>query len=433
MRIIEEKIELEKYLRSIAFTDYREIEEIEEKVKKIITDVIFRKDEAILEYTRLFDCKEIEFVDLTVKEDEIERAYLECQEEEPEFIEALKIAYENIYQYHLRQKEETWLYVKGDTILGQIIRPLEKVGIYVPGGNGSYPSTVLMNSIPAKIAGVKEIIMVTPPDKHKKINKYTLAAAKICGINKIFKVGGAQAIAALAIGTQLIPRVDKIVGPGNIYVAIAKKVLFGVVDIDSVAGPSEVLVIADSSANPKYVAADLLSQAEHDTRAKSILITTSKELAFEVVENINEMLKTNPNPIAFQSIEKNGVVIIVEDLEEAASISNIICPEHLELCCKNPEELIFKIKNAGAIFVGEFSPEPIGDYIAGPNHVLPTSGTARFFSPLGVYDFVKRVSVIKYSKDQFFKDAPLAIEVAQKEGFSFHANSLKVRLEDVQK
>nr|WP_045165533.1 histidinol dehydrogenase [Caldicellulosiruptor naganoensis] len=424
---------MERYLETISFIGYGVVEEIEKKVKKIIADVSSRKDEAVLEYTRLFDCKEMEPVDLLVKEDEIEEAYFECQEEEPKFIEALKIAYENIYQYHLKQKEETWLYTKEDSVLGQIIRPLERVGIYVPGGNGSYPSTVLMNSIPAKVAGVKEIIMVTPPDKEKKVNKYTLAAAKICGINKIFKVGGAQAIAALAIGTELIPKVDKIVGPGNIYVAIAKKLLFGVVDIDSIAGPSEVLIIADSSANPKYVAADLLSQAEHDTMARCILITTSKELAFEVVENINGMLKANPNPIASQSIEKNGAIVIIEDLEEATQIANMICPEHLELCCKEPEDLIFKIKNAGAIFVGEFSPEPIGDYIAGPNHVLPTSGTARFFSPLGVYDFVKRISVIKYSKEQFFKDAPFAIEMAEKERFLFHANSLKVRLEDVQK
>lgn len=346
-------------------------------------------------------------------------------------MQALELAYENIYQYHLKQKEETWLFTKGDTILGQIVRPLERVGIYVPGGNGSYPSTVLMNSIPAKVAGVKEIIMVTPPDKEKKINKYTLAAAKICGVNKIFKVGGAQAIAALAFGTELIPKVEKIVGPGNIYVAIAKKILFGNVDIDSIAGPSEVLIIADSFANPKYVAADLLSQAEHDAMARCILITTSQDLALEVNKKVDEMLKANPNQIAAQSIERNGVIIIVEDLDDAVEIANRICPEHLELCCKNSEDLIFKIKNAGAIFVGEFSPEPIGDYIAGPNHVLPTSGTARFFSPLGVYDFVKRISLIKYSKEQFLKDAPFAIEIAQKEGFLFHANSLKVRLEDV--
>jgi len=431
VKILKDKKELEQFLSNLDSIDYQAIEEIEDKVKKIITDVKLKKDEAILNYTRLFDCKEFELEDLIVKEEEIDRAFFECQKEDDKFVQALKLAYENIYQYHLKQKEETWLFTKDDTILGQIVRPLERVGIYVPGGNGSYPSTVLMNSIPAKVAGVKEIIMVTPPNRDKKINKYTLAAAKICGVNKIFKVGGAQAIAALAFGTEQIPKVDKIVGPGNIYVAIAKKILFGNVDIDSVAGPSEVLIIADSFANPKYVAADLLSQAEHDTMARCILITTSQDLALEVSKKVDEMLKENPNQIAAQSVERNGVIIVVEDLDDAVEIANRICPEHLELCCKNPEDLIFKIKNAGAIFVGEFSPEPIGDYIAGPNHVLPTSGTARFFSPLGVYDFVKRISLIKYSKEQFLKDAPFAIEIAQKERFLFHANSLKVRLEDV--
>lgn len=430
MKIIKDKNDLEQFLDNDS-DSYKDVEQVEEKVKKIISDVKFKKDEAVLNYTRLFDCEEFDFEDLIVKEEEIDRAFMECQKENYKFIQALEKAYENIYQYHLKQKEETWIFTKGDAILGQIIRPLEKVGIYVPGGNGSYPSTVLMNSIPAKVAGVKEIVMVTPPNREKKINKYTLAAAKICGIDKIFKVGGAQAIAALAFGTKLIPKVDKIVGPGNIYVTIAKKILFGNVDIDSVAGPSEVLIIADSFANPKYVAADLLSQAEHDIMAKCILITTSQDFALEVSKKLDEMLKLNPNPIAAQSIEENGLIIIVEDLDEAVDVANRICPEHLELYCKSAEDLVFKIKNAGAIFIGEFSPEPIGDYIAGPNHVLPTSGTARFFSPLGVYDFVKRISLIKYSKEQFLDDAPFAIEIAEKEGFLFHANSLKVRLEDV--
>lgn len=431
MRILCRKQEIENYIKTALIRKWENEEEIEQRVRRIISDVKDKKDEAVLYYTQLFDCDDICLDELQVTQEEIERAYFECEREDREFIDALNAAYKNIYEYHMRQKEESWFYVKNGSLLGQIIKPLEKVGIYVPGGKGAYPSTVLMNSIPAKVAGVEKIIMVTPPDKHKNVSKYTLAAAKICGVDKIYKVGGAQAVAALAFGTQIIPKVDKIVGPGNIYVATAKKLLFGYVDIDSVAGPSEVMVIADGSANPRYIAADLLSQAEHDPMARCILVTTSLKVAQEVSESVEKMLARFENSVALEAIEKNGVIIVVDSLSEAAEIANIIAPEHLEICCNDTEEVLLKIKNAGAIFIGEYSPEPIGDYIAGPNHVLPTSGTASFFSPLGVYDFVKRMSLIKYSKEQFLTDAPHAINIAQKEGFLFHANSLKVRLEDV--
>lgn len=431
MRILSSKQQIENYIETVKIRKWENEEEIEQKVRRIISDVKDKKDEALLYYTRLFDCEGICLGELQVSQEEIERAYFECEREDKDFIDALNTAYKNIYEYHMRQKEESWFYIKNGSLLGQIIKPLEKVGIYVPGGKGAYPSTVLMNSIPAKVAGVEKIIMVTPPDKNKSISKYTLAAAKICGIDKIYKVGGAQAVAALAFGTQIIPKVDKIVGPGNIYVATAKKLLFGYVDIDSVAGPSEVMVVADGSANPKYIAADLLSQAEHDPMARCILVTTSLQIAQEVSENVDKMLAIFENSVALESIERNGVIIVVDSLSEAAEIVNIIAPEHLEICCNDAEKILFKIRSAGAVFIGEYSPEPIGDYIAGPNHVLPTSGTASFFSPLGVYDFVKRMSLIKYSKEQFLTDAPYAINIAQKEGFIFHANSLKVRLEDV--
>jgi len=431
VRILNSKQQVENYIEMAQIRKWENEEEIEQKVRQIISDVKDKKDEALLYYTRLFDCEGICLDELQVSQEEIERAYFECEREDKDFIDALNTAYKNIYEYHMRQKEESWFYIKNGSLLGQIIKPLEKVGIYVPGGKGAYPSTVLMNSVPAKVAGVEKIIMVSPPDKNKSISKYTLAAAKICGIDEVYRVGGAQAVAALAFGTQIIPKVDKIVGPGNIYVATAKKLLFGYVDIDSVAGPSEVMVIADESANPKYIAADLLSQAEHDPMARCILVTTSLQVAQEVSENVEKMLAIFENSVAMEAIEKNGVIIVVESLFEAAEIANIIAPEHLEICCNDTEEVLFKIKNAGAIFIGEYSPEPIGDYIAGPNHVLPTSGTASFFSPLGVYDFVKRMSLIKYSKEQFFSDVQHAINIAQKEGFLFHANSLKVRLEDV--
>lgn len=431
MQILKEENTIKNFLEGLDLFTNQRLNEIEEKVKEIIEEVRTNKDSAIVNYTKLFDSPDFDLNDLIVKDEEIEQAYLECKKEDMEFISALEVAYKNIYEYHSKQKEESWFFSKDGSILGQIIRPLERVGIYVPGGKGAYPSTVLMNCVPASVAGVKDIVMVCPPSKDKRINKYVLAAAKICGIRKVFKVGGAQAIAALTFGTNLIPRVDKIVGPGNIYVAVAKKLLFGYVDIDSVAGPSEILIIADESAKPKYISADLLSQAEHDTMAKSILVTTSEKLALDVKTQVEKMLKEYTNPVAEQSIRDNGVIIVVDNIERAIEIANLISPEHLQLNCKDPDEVFFKIKNAGAIFVGDYSPEPIGDYIAGPNHVLPTAGTARFFSPLGVYDFVKRISIIKYSREEFSKESHYAINIAQKEGFLFHANSLKVRFEDV--
>ncbi|AEH51104.1 histidinol dehydrogenase [Pseudothermotoga thermarum] len=407
--------------------------EQEKIVRKIVEDVYINKDEALLRYTRHFDCPDFQYEDFVVKNEEIELAYEWCEKNDPEFLLAVKKAYENIECYHKNQLEKSWFYTtQNGSVLGQLIFPLKRVGIYVPGGKASYPSTVLMCSIPAKVANVEEIVLVSPPNKQKKLNTYVLATAKICGIDKIFKIGGAQAIAALAFGTDILPKVDKIVGPGNLYVALAKKIVFGIVDIDSIAGPSEVAIVADESANPTFIAYDLLAQAEHDPLARTFLITTSKDLATEVSRQVEDILMAEPNEIARESIENQGLIILVEKLEQVVDVVEKIAPEHLELLCKGWEDLLVKIKSAGAIFVGEFSPEAIGDYLAGPNHVLPTQGTARFFSPLGVYDFVKRTSLIKYSKSDFLKNHRHAVKIAYIEGLKFHARSLEVREKDVQ-
>ncbi|MGB9975714.1 histidinol dehydrogenase [Thermovenabulum sp.] len=412
-----------------------ELTGVEKRVKEIIEKVKEKGDEALIELTKELDGVFFNKEELEVRDEEIEKAY---QSVEKDFLEALHKAYENILEFHEKQKQESWFYIKEGSKLGQRVLPLESVGVYVPGGKAAYPSTVLMNAIPAKVAGVEKIYMTSPPGKDKQISPYILAAAKVCGINKIFKIGGAQAVAAFAFGTQTIPKVDKIVGPGNIYVACAKKQVYGEVDVDLIAGPSEIVVIADETADERYVAYDLLSQAEHDENAMAVLITDSEHLAFGVLRCLKNFLEQNEGiyknniTIAKKSIDEYGLIIIAENLKEAVKISNLIAPEHLEIIAKNSGELLNDVKNAGTVFLGKFSPEPIGDYIAGTNHVLPTNQTSRFFSPLGVYDFVKRINVVEYSMESFRLYADYAIKIAEREGLYLHANSLKVRMEDVQ-
>ncbi|AIS52997.1 histidinol dehydrogenase HisD [Thermoanaerobacter kivui] len=401
-----------------------ENKEIAKKVEEIISNVRERKDKALFEYTYMFDGINLDKSTVKVTKEEIKNAYKEV---EGEFLKAIDKAIKNITEFHEKQKQSTWMDFKEGIVYGQIIRPLSQVGIYVPGGTAAYPSSVLMNGIPAKVAGVERIVMVSPASK-KGINPYVLVAADRIGINEIYKVGGAQAVAALAFGTESIPKVDKIVGPGNIFVAMAKRALYGHVDIDMVAGPSEVLVIADETANPKYVAADLLSQAEHDVMASSILVTTSLEVAQQVkIEIERQMEYLERKEIIEKSLKNFGAIIVVNDLQEAIGIANDIAPEHLELNISNAFEIIGEIKNAGAVFVGEYSPEPLGDYLAGPNHVLPTSGTARFFSPLSVTDFIKKMNILYYSKDSLREVKEDVITLANSEGLTAHANSIKVR------
>ncbi|CAI3201940.1 MULTISPECIES: histidinol dehydrogenase [Clostridium] len=396
-----------------------------ESVRNILSKVKSDGDEALFELTKTFD--KVELTNLQISSDEIERCF---DKVEDEFIEALKEAKINIENYHMKQKKTGYIMTEENGIyLGQRVLPLEKVGVYVPGGTAAYPSSVLMNVIPAKVAGVEEIIMVTPPDKDGGINPYIGVAAKIAGINKIYKVGGAQAVAALAYGTESIPRVDKIVGPGNIFVATAKKLVFGQVDIDMIAGPSEILVIADEKSNPVHVAADLMSQAEHDKLASSILITTSKKLYEEVEAELDKQAKTlEREEIIRTSLKDFGKAIICKTLEECIEISNCIAPEHLELMVDEPMLYLGLVKHAGSVFLGRYCPEPIGDYFGGTNHVLPTSGTARFFSPLSVDSFVKKSSFIHYSKEAILENGNKIITLANKEGLTAHANSVKVRL-----
>ncbi|SHE74533.1 histidinol dehydrogenase [Thermoanaerobacter uzonensis DSM 18761] len=398
--------------------------EIAKKVEEIISNVRERKDKALFEYTYMFDGINLDKSTVKVTKEEIKNAYKEVGEE---FLKAIDKAIKNITEFHEKQKQSTWMDFKEGIIYGQIIRPLSQVGIYVPGGTAAYPSSVLMNGIPAKVAGVERIVMVSPASK-KGINPYVLVAADRIGINEIYRVGGAQAVAALAFSTESIPKVDKIVGPGNIFVAMAKRALYGHVDIDMVAGPSEVLVIADEAANPKYVAADLLSQAEHDIMASSILVTTSLKVAQQVKTEIERQMEyLGRKEIIEKSLKNFGAIIVVNDLQEAIGIANDIAPEHLELNISNAFEIIGEIKNAGAVFVGEYSPEPLGDYLAGPNHVLPTSGTARFFSPLSVTDFIKKMNILYYSKDSLREAKEDVITLANSEGLTAHANSIKVR------
>lgn len=401
----------------------------EKTVNDIIEDVRTRKDEAIFEYTMKFDKCEMSADRIRVTKEEIQEAYGQLEDS---FVVTMKHSAENIRKFHEKQLHNSWIVPEDNgSILGQKITPISISGVYVPGGKAAYPSSVLMNVIPAKVAGVSRIIMTTPPSADGKVNPGTLVAADIAGVDEIYKVGGAQAIAAMAFGTQSIPKVDKITGPGNIFVALAKKACFGYVSIDSIAGPSEILVLADETANPRFVAADLLSQAEHDEMASAILITTSEELAQQVSREVDAFTNVlSRKEIICKSLENYGYIFVAENMEQAIDAVNEIASEHLEILTKSPYEVMTKVKNAGAIFLGEYSSEPLGDYFAGPNHILPTNGTARFFSPLNVDDFLKKTSIISYSKDAL-QAVHKEIELfAEKEGLTAHANSIKVRFED---
>ncbi|HIV35016.1 MAG TPA: histidinol dehydrogenase [Candidatus Blautia intestinigallinarum] len=400
----------------------------EASVAEIIQNIRTGKDEALFAYTEQFDHVRLDADSIRVTEEEIEEAY---EKVDPDLLEVIRKALVNIRAYHEKQKRQSWFTTdERGIMLGQKIIPLRKVGVYVPGGKAVYPSSVLMNVIPAKIAGVDEIIMTTPPGRDGKLNPSTLVAAREAGVDVIYKVGGAQAVAALAYGTQSVPKVDKIVGPGNIFVALAKKAVYGQVGIDSVAGPSEILVLADETANPRYVAADLLSQAEHDEMASAILITTSEELAAKVQEEIDGFLQVlSRREIIEKSLENFGYILLADSMEEAIDAANAIASEHMEIVTANPFEVMTKIRNAGAIFLGENSSEPLGDYFAGPNHVLPTNGTAKFFSPLGVDDFIKKSSVIYYSREALEEIHEDIIQFANCEQLTAHANSIAVRFE----
>lgn len=401
----------------------------EDTVNDIIENVKTRGDEAVFEYTRKFDKFELTPENIRVTKEEIAEAYKQLDEK---LIGVLKQSAENIRSFHTKQLRNSWFDSKEDgTILGMKITAIDKAGVYVPGGKAAYPSSVLMNVIPAKVAGVGQIIMVTPPGADGRVNPGTLVAADIAGVDTIFKVGGAQAIAALAFGTQSIPKVDKITGPGNIFVALAKKAVYGYVSIDSIAGPSEILVLADETANPRYVAADLLSQAEHDELASAILITTSAELAQKVSEEVDVFVsKLSRTAIMQKSLENYGYILLAENMQDAIDAANAIASEHLEILTKNPFDTMTRIRNAGAIFLGEYSSEPLGDYFAGPNHILPTNGTAKFFSPVNVDDFIKKTSIISYSQEALEKVHKEIELFAESEGLTAHANSIKVRFEE---
>lgn len=400
----------------------------EAAVNDILLNVRTNKDEALFKYTKDFDKADINASNIVVTKDEIEEAYTKV---DPALVDVIRKSLKNIKEYHEKQKQYSWFDSKPDgTILGQKVTPLARAGVYVPGGKAAYPSSVLMNVVPAKVAGVEQIIMCTPPDHEGKVYPTTLVAANEAGVDVVYKAGGAQAIAAMAYGTESIPKVDKICGPGNIYVALAKKAVFGYVSIDSVAGPSEILVIADETANPRYVAADLLSQAEHDEMASAILITTSSELANKVSAEIDGFLKElSRSEIISKSLDNYGYILLVDDINEAVSVANDIASEHLEIVTKDPFNIMTKIKNAGAIFLGEYSSEPLGDYFAGPNHVLPTNGTAKFFSALSVDDFIKKSSIISYSREALEAIHNDIENFASAEHLTAHANSIKVRFE----
>lgn len=400
----------------------------EKDVAKILEDVKRKGDEALFGYTARFDGAHLDAETVRVTEQEIQEAYDQVDEE---LLGIIRRALHNIRTYHEKQRQNSWFDSRPDgTILGQKVTTLARVGVYVPGGKAAYPSSVLMNIAPAKAAGVDEIIMVTPPDKNGKVTPTTLVAAKEAGADVVYKIGGAQAIGALAYGTKSIPKVDKIVGPGNIYVALAKKAVYGHVSIDAIAGPSEILVIADDSANPSYVAADLLSQAEHDELASAILVTTSEELADAVSKEVDRFTaQLSRKEIIQKSLDNYGYILIAESMDEAISIANEIASEHLEIQTKNPYDVMTKIRNAGAIFIGEYSSEPLGDYFAGPNHVLPTNGTAKFFSPLSVDDFIKKSSIVYYSKEALKKIHRDIEQFAASEQLTAHANSVAVRFE----
>ncbi|MCI9273526.1 MAG: histidinol dehydrogenase [Clostridiales bacterium] len=402
--------------------------EVDKKVTEAVTEILEavrrQGDEAVREYTVRFDGKAPEQVE--IGKEELKSFLQLCNEE---LVESMRRAARNIEQFHIRQKQQSWLTTEENGVLmGQRVRGLHRVGIYVPGGTAAYPSSVLMNAIPAKIAGVKEIVMVTPPGKNGKPNPDILAAAAIAGVDRVFLMGGAQAVAALAYGTATVPKVDKIVGPGNIYVATAKRLLYGTVDIDMVAGPSEILIVADETANPKFLAADLMSQAEHDVLASAILLTNSETLAQQTIEQLKEQIADLSRAgIIEKSLQDYGAVIVCHDMDEAVAFANDLAPEHLEVCAANPMEYLGRLDNAGSVFLGNYSPEPLGDYFAGPNHVLPTSGTARYFSPLSVDSFVKKSSFIYYTKTALTQAKDDIIRIADAEGLTAHANSIKVR------
>lgn len=398
--------------------------DVTEAVERILQEVRLEGDKAVLRFTRKFDGVELKSIE--VDKQELQNAFNAL---EPELLESIRRAAENIRSFHEKQKENSWFITADDGILlGQKVTPLERVGVYVPGGTAPLPSSVLMNVIPAKVAGVGEIILCTPPGKNGLPNAVTLACAAIAGADRVFAIGGAQAVAAMAYGTETVPKVDKITGPGNIYVATAKRMVYGFCGIDMIAGPSEILIIADENARPDYVAADLLSQAEHDTAASSVLLSTSRGLIDQVITELDKQTEKLPRQsFVRESIKNYGAAVLVESLAQAAEISNRIAPEHLELYVKNPLELLGSIRNAGAIFLGEYAPEPLGDYLAGPNHILPTNGTARFSSPLGVNDFVKKSSVISYSRNALQKVWKDAVRFAEAEGLDAHANSIRIR------
>ena len=402
--------------------------EYEEKVRAIIEEVRNKRDEALFTYTKMFDGVEMDSKHVLVTEEEIQEAYEQVDEK---LLDVIRKAKNNIRKYHEKQMQNSWFTSEDGIILGQKVTALQTAGVYVPGGKAVYPSSVLMNVLPAKVAGVDRIIMCTPPGKDGKVYPSTLVAAKEAGVDEIYKAGGAQAIAAMAFGTESIPKVDKIVGPGNIYVALAKKAVFGLVSTDSIAGPSEILVLADETANPRFVAADLLSQAEHDEMASAILITTSEALAQKVSDEVDQFVaKLSRKEIIQKSLDRYGYILVAKDMNEAIEATNAIASEHMEIVTKDPFHVMTKIRNAGAIFIGEYSSEPLGDYFAGPNHVLPTNGTAKFFSPLSVDDFIKKSSIISYSREALEKVHKDIEQFAECEQLTAHANSVRVRFED---
>lgn len=429
MRIVELTDESKKdILENLLKRSPNNYAEFEGRVNTIIEAVRKDRDAAIFSYTKQFDGADINSTNILVTEEEIEDAYRNVDQT---LLDVIRKALVNIRKYHEKQKQQSWFTSEDGIILGQKVTALEKVGVYVPGGKAVYPSSVLMNVLPAKVAGVDRIVMCTPPGKDGKIYPSTLVAAKEAGVDEIYKVGGAQAIAAMAFGTESVPKVDKIVGPGNIYVALAKKAVFGYVSIDSIAGPSEILVLADETANPRYVAADLLSQAEHDEMASAILITTSEKVAEAVSKEVERFVEQlSRQEIIQKSLDNYGYILVAKDMNQAIDAVNEIASEHMEIVTKDPFQVMTKVRNAGAIFIGEYSSEPLGDYFAGPNHVLPTNGTAKFFSALSVDDFIKKSSIISYSREALepvYKDI---VRFAECEQLTAHANSIKVRFED---
>lgn len=420
-----DEVELSPKIREANRTLLGEDLNASQLVDRIVRDVRKEGDQALIRYTNLFDGVDLDAENILVTEEEYRAAE---DAADPAIVASLQKAADNIRSYHEEQKASSWMtYRAHGSILGQVLVPLDRVGIYVPGGTAAYPSSVLMNAVPASVAGVSEILMMVPP-KNGEVNPYVLLAAKIAGVSKIYKIGGAQAIAAMAFGTETIPQVDKITGPGNIFVTLAKKAVYGHCDIDMLAGPSEILIVADETANPDYAAADMLSQAEHDVLASSILITPSEEVAEETCAKVEEKLKQLPREtIARTSVERNGLIIVTETMEEAIEYANISAPEHMELLVKEPFALLPRVRHAGAVFLGSYSPEPLGDYFAGPNHVLPTGGTARFYSVLNVETFMKRMSVISYTEAALKEVAPDIIRLAEAEGLQAHANAIRER------